>query len=66
MKKSEILVSVLKTIVGTAIFALGLNLFLLPNNLNTGGISGLAMIVEELLSWRSSLLRSYVQTLLGN
>lgn len=51
MRKSEILVSVLKTIVGTAIFALGLNLFLLPNNLNTGGISGLAMIVEELLSW---------------
>ena len=51
MKKSELMVSVGKTIAGTAIFALALNLFLLPNNLNTGGISGLAMIVEELLGW---------------
>ena len=51
MKKSELAVSVLKTIIGTAVFALGLNLFLLPNELNTGGVSGLAMIVEEVLNW---------------
>lgn len=51
MKKSELTVSVLKTVIGTAIFALGLNLFLLPNELNTGGVSGLAMVVEELLNW---------------
>ncbi len=51
MKKSELMVSVGKTVVGTAIFALALNLFLLPNDLNTGGISGLAMIAEELLNW---------------
>lgn len=51
MKKSELMVSVAKTVAGTAIFALALNLFLLPNDLNTGGISGLAMIAEELLSW---------------
>ncbi len=51
MKKSELTVSVIKTIVGTAIFGLGLNLFLLPNELNIGGISGLAMIIRELLSW---------------
>ena len=51
MKKSELAISVAKTIAGTALFALALNLFLLPNDLNTGGISGLAMIVEELLSW---------------
>ena len=51
MKKSELLVSVIKTVVGTAIFALGLNLFLLPNNLNSGGVSGLAMVVVELFRW---------------
>lgn len=51
MKKSELAVSVVKTIVGTAVFALGLDLFLLPNDLNTGGISGLAMVVEEMLGW---------------
>ena len=51
MKKSELIISVLKTFVGTAIFALSLNLFLLPNELNTGGISGLAMVLAELLRW---------------
>ena len=54
MKKSELIMSVLKTVAGTAIFALSLNLFLLPNELNTGGVSGLAMIIEELLSWTGS------------
>lgn len=49
--KSSLLISVLKTVLGTACFALGLDLFLLPNDLNTGGISGLAMVVEELISW---------------
>lgn len=51
MKKSELTVSVLKTVAGTAVFGLGLNLFLLPNELNIGGISGLAMIFRELLCW---------------
>ena len=37
------------TIVGSAIFALGFSLFLQPNDLNAGGISGLAMIVVEVL-----------------
>jgi len=37
-----------KIIVGCLLFALGFNLFLNPNNLNAGGISGLAMIFVEL------------------
>ena len=40
---------ILKTVVGTAIFALGFSLFLEPNALNVGGISGLAMLVVEVL-----------------
>ena len=38
-----------ETIVGSALFALGFSLFLLPNEINTGGISGLAMVAVELL-----------------
>lgn len=41
------------TIFGSAVFALGFSLFLAPNQMNTGGISGLAMIVVELLGFGS-------------
>lgn len=37
------------TILGSTVFALGFSLFLAPNGLNTGGISGLAMVFVELL-----------------
>ena len=37
------------TAIGSAVFALGFALFLIPNEINTGGISGLAMILRELL-----------------
>jgi len=36
------------TILGSAIFSLGFSLFLLPHNMNAGGISGLAMVVHEI------------------
>lgn len=36
--------SIIKTAVGCALFGVGFNLFLLPNELNAGGISGLAML----------------------
>lgn len=34
-----------RTLVGCVLFSLGFNLFLVPNGLNAGGISGLAMVV---------------------
>ncbi len=40
---------VLRIIVGTSVFALGFDLFLLPNELNVGGLSGLAMILVHVL-----------------
>ena len=40
---------VLKTLVGSALFALGFDLFLAPNDLNSGGISGLSMVIVEIL-----------------
>ena len=41
------------TAIGSAIFALGFAMFLIPNDINTGGISGLAMILRELLGFGS-------------
>lgn len=42
-----------KIIGGTALFSLGFSLFLGPNDLNAGGISGLAMMLVHLLKFGS-------------
>lgn len=50
MKKwTDELIWVLKILVGSALFALGFDLFLAPNNLNAGGISGLSMVVIHMI-----------------
>lgn len=41
------------TILGSTVFALGFALFLQPHHMNPGGISGLAMILVELLNFGS-------------
>lgn len=41
------------TFIGSAIFALGFDLFLAPNDLNPGGISGLSMVLVELIGFGS-------------
>ncbi len=40
---------ILKTVIGCAMFALAFNLFLEPNGLNAGGISGFAMALVHIL-----------------
>lgn len=40
---------VVKTLLGSAIFALGFSLFLEPNNINSGGISGLAQAIAHVV-----------------
>lgn len=40
---------VIRIIVGTCLFALGFDLFLIPNELNAGGLSGLAMVLVHVL-----------------
>lgn len=42
---------VLKIVIGCALFGLGFNLFLAPNGLNAGGISGLSMSLVHLLNF---------------
>ena len=51
--KSHFWLDILKTVVGCAVFSLGLDLFLIPNGLNSGGISGLAMIIREWIGFGS-------------
>ena len=41
------------TILGAASFALGFSLFLMPNDMSPGGISGLAMIIVRVLNFGS-------------
>lgn len=47
-RSSKIVIDIIKTVIGCAIFGLGFNLFLVPNDLNAGGISGLAMVFVHL------------------
>lgn len=44
---------ILTTILGSALFSLGFDLFLLPHELNAGGVSGLSMVVHKLLPFAS-------------
>ena len=44
---------IINTVLGGAIFALGFDLFLLPHGLNTGGVSGLSMVLIEILGFGS-------------
>lgn len=45
---------IITTILGSTIFALGFSLFLQPNEMSPGGISGLAMVIVELLGFGST------------
>ena len=47
-KKKQLIIDIVKTILGSALFGLGFNLFLEPSEINAGGLSGLAMIVVYL------------------
>ena len=54
MKKSlRPLIELLELVAGCAVFAIGFNLFLTPNDLNAGGLSGLAMVLNRVLGFGS-------------
>lgn len=44
---------IVNTVLGAAVFALGFDLFLIPHELNVGGVSGLAMALVHLLGFGS-------------
>lgn len=45
----KMIINFLKITVGCALFALGFDLFLEPNGLNAGGVSGLSMVLVKIL-----------------
>lgn len=47
-KGKELLACAVSTIIGSAVFAAGFSLFLLPAEMNAGGISGVAMLIHQL------------------
>lgn len=49
----ETLIAIGKTAIGCAVFALSFDLFLEPNGLNAGGISGLSMVLVHLIKFGS-------------
>ena len=44
---------ILTTVLGSLLFALGFDLFLLPHELNAGGVSGLSMVIHKLIPFMS-------------
>ena len=51
--KLKFVLDYVKIIAGCALFGLGFNLFLEPNDLNAGGITGLSMVLVELMRFGS-------------
>ena len=49
----SVLLDIVKTAIGCALFALGFDLFLLPGGLNAGGLSGLAMVFVHMTNFGS-------------
>ena len=49
-KIKKIIIEIVGIIVGSFVMAIGVSLFLLPNQLSSGGVSGLATIIYYLLN----------------
>lgn len=47
-KALHFLLDIVKTAIGCVLFAIGFDLFLMPNGMNIGGLSGIAMIIVHL------------------
>lgn len=50
MKIKKLLIETVGTVIGAFVMAVGVSLFLLPNQLSSGGISGIATITYYLLN----------------
>ena len=53
VNRGQTITSIVKTMIGCALYGLGFCLFLEPNGLNAGGISGLSMVIVHLLQFGS-------------
>lgn len=47
----------LYVIIGAAIIAIGFNVFLLPNQIASGGVSGISIILEHIFGWKPGIVQ---------
>lgn len=51
------LIEIANTVLGSAIIAIGFNVFLLPNQIAPGGVSGISTIAKFLLGWEPAVVQ---------
>ena len=49
--KRKLILDLIKTVAGCFLFGLGFNLFLSPNGMNAGGITGLSMVISHMIGF---------------
>ena len=52
-KRNSYLMDIIKTAIGCCLFGVGFNLFLEPNGINAGGLSGVAMLIVHITGFAS-------------
>ncbi|MEK4700990.1 YitT family protein [Solibacillus sp. FSL R7-0668] len=62
MKKVSI--DILIIIIGAFFFALGVNLFVIPNNLGEGGVTGVTIILYYVMEWSPSIVSLVINAIL--
>jgi uncharacterized membrane-anchored protein YitT (DUF2179 family) len=55
--KLEIILEYVYILIGSAIIALSFNFFLLPNNIASGGVSGISTILKSTLGWKPAFVQ---------
>jgi uncharacterized membrane-anchored protein YitT (DUF2179 family) len=55
--KLEIILEYVYILLGSAIIALSFNFFLLPNNIASGGVSGISTILKSTLGWKPAFVQ---------
>lgn len=55
--KVEVLLEYIYVLVGSAVVALAFNLFLLPNRIASGGVSGISTITDAVFGWEPAIVQ---------
>ncbi|MGL5530626.1 MAG: YitT family protein [Culicoidibacterales bacterium] len=55
-------INLVKILVGTLILAIGINFFLVPNDIATGGVVGISIITNKMFGWDLSLVMLILNT----
>ncbi|MGL5915122.1 MAG: YitT family protein, partial [Culicoidibacterales bacterium] len=55
-------INLVKILVGTFILAIGINFFLVPNDIATGGVVGISIITNKMFGWDLSMVMLLLNT----